>query len=81
MTTETLNVLNALANKLNLKEETFYAVTLRPWGIDFQGYMDTDTFQIARQLGIELKQHPTNSWFSGDIMYEGVHIKLCLTIG
>jgi len=46
-----------------------------------QGYMSTETFQIARRLNIQLEPHPTNSWFKGEGIYEGISIRLCLTIG
>ncbi len=80
MSKTTLNVLNTLVKKLNITEDAFYAITIRMGTIELQGYMSTETFQIARRLNIQLEPHPTNSWFKGEGIYEGISIRLCLTI-
>jgi hypothetical protein len=81
MNTTTLNVLNTLVNKLNITEETFYSTTFSKGTIAFQGHMNAETFEIARALEVPLEAHPTNAWFEGNAMLEGIRIRLCLTIG
>jgi hypothetical protein len=81
MNTTTLKTLNTLVEKLNITEDAFYVTSLRMGEIEFQGYMKAETFQIARELGITLEQHPTNSWFNGNAKFEGINIRMCLTIG
>jgi len=81
MNTTTLNVLNTLVNKLSITEDAFYATTLGEKRLDFQGHMSAETFQIARELGIQLEPHPTHTWFEGNAKFEGINIKICLTIG
>ena len=81
MNTTTLNVLNTLVNKLNITEDTFYSTTFSKWTIALQGHMNAETFEIARALEMPLEPHPTNAWFEGNTKFEGIDIRLCLTIG
>lgn len=81
MNTTTLNVLNTLVKKLNITEDTFYSTTFSKGTIAFQGHMNAETFEIARALEVPLEAHSTNAWFEGNTKFEGINIRMCLTIG
>jgi len=81
MNTTTLNVLNTLVEKLSITEETFYSTTFSKGTIAFQGHMNAETFEIARALEVPLEAHPTNAWFEGNVFYDDINIRMCLTIG
>jgi hypothetical protein len=81
MNTTTLKTLNTLVEKLNITEDTFYSTTLGRGTIGLQGHMNAETFEIARALEVPLEAHPTNAWFEGNVFYDDINIRMCLTIG
>ena len=79
MKNTTLNALNNLIAKHPQVEEAFYAVTLYDDKVTVQGYLNSETINITRALGIKLSQHPIQPWFDGNVLFDEILFSFTLT--
>jgi hypothetical protein len=79
MKNTTLNALNNLIAKHPQVEEAFYAATLYDDKVTVQGYLNAETINITRALGIKLSQHPEQPWFDGNVLFDEILFSFTLT--